>query len=442
MASCAARVLFGAMTSVGRCSRSIEPRRGRRLAGAGRAEQHDVGLTGADPAFELVDRLRLVTARLEVGDDLERGDGSGDVGGGAHDPTLTRGPDSVLRVRLRGLLSQDLLPGLAGLVRQGSQVTVVVDHQVGQCQPLLRRRLLAIRAVTWSSAEPARRAAGRVGPPRARRRRTHPGLAGSALPQDGHLVDLGRHRGPRARTGPRRLAWTSGCTIASSRRQPLRVAEDQRRRAPHGPGPRRRRRRRVRTPAPPPRVRPSPAPPPHGPAGRRRPRRHPSSAQQPADGGLAGADPAGQQHPAVRLTRHAPMSGPGSGARGWSRRRARSAASVLGAVTEAPLRSYDDLPESDVATVLQVPAALGSAARPARPTASSVGRASPGVRHARSGRRDATEAPHQASALARTIPSAAGARGRAVVLRASLVLALVSALVLLGAGALDRPDPG
>lgn len=49
----------------------------------------------------------------------------------------------------------------------------------------------------------------------------------------------------------------------------------------------------------------------------------------------------------------------------------RSTASV-GAVTEAPLRSYDDLPESDVATVLQVPLLWGgrTAEAPARHRAS------------------------------------------------------------------------
>ena len=34
-----------------------------RLAGAGRAEQHDIGLAGVDPADQLSDRLRLVAAR-------------------------------------------------------------------------------------------------------------------------------------------------------------------------------------------------------------------------------------------------------------------------------------------------------------------------------------------------------------------------------------------
>ncbi len=49
-----------------------EPRGGRRLAGTGRAEQDDVGVTGADAAGELRDRGRLVTGRLEVRHDPQR----------------------------------------------------------------------------------------------------------------------------------------------------------------------------------------------------------------------------------------------------------------------------------------------------------------------------------------------------------------------------------
>ena len=54
-----------------------QPGRGGRLAGAGRAEQHDVGLAGVDAAGELRDRLRLVAARGVVADDLERAHGAG-----------------------------------------------------------------------------------------------------------------------------------------------------------------------------------------------------------------------------------------------------------------------------------------------------------------------------------------------------------------------------
>ena len=51
-----------------------QPGGGRRLAGAGGAEQHDVGLAGVDATGEFDDRLRLVTARTVVADDLERTD--------------------------------------------------------------------------------------------------------------------------------------------------------------------------------------------------------------------------------------------------------------------------------------------------------------------------------------------------------------------------------
>jgi hypothetical protein len=40
-----------------------QPRRRRRLAGAGGAEQHDVAFVGMHPAHELVDGGRLVTRR-------------------------------------------------------------------------------------------------------------------------------------------------------------------------------------------------------------------------------------------------------------------------------------------------------------------------------------------------------------------------------------------
>ena len=53
-----------------------EPRRGRRLAGAGGAEEHDVGLAGVDPAGQLRDRGGLVAARPVLAHDLERTDGS------------------------------------------------------------------------------------------------------------------------------------------------------------------------------------------------------------------------------------------------------------------------------------------------------------------------------------------------------------------------------
>ena len=68
---------------------------GRRgLAGAGRAEQHDVVLAGLDPPGDLVDRRRLVTARRELGDHLERGHRPLDVGRRTHTSTVRPGSDT------------------------------------------------------------------------------------------------------------------------------------------------------------------------------------------------------------------------------------------------------------------------------------------------------------------------------------------------------------
>ena len=48
-----------------------EPRGGRRLAGSGGAEQHDIRLAGVDARGELGDRLRLVAGGLVFADDFE-----------------------------------------------------------------------------------------------------------------------------------------------------------------------------------------------------------------------------------------------------------------------------------------------------------------------------------------------------------------------------------
>ena len=61
-----------------------QPGDGRRLAGAGRAEQHGVLGARPDPLLHLGDRLRLVTGRHHVGDDLERRDAALQVGYRAH----------------------------------------------------------------------------------------------------------------------------------------------------------------------------------------------------------------------------------------------------------------------------------------------------------------------------------------------------------------------
>ena len=48
-----------------------QPRGGRRLAGAGRAQQHDVLLARADAPLQVVDRRRLVAGGLVLADHLE-----------------------------------------------------------------------------------------------------------------------------------------------------------------------------------------------------------------------------------------------------------------------------------------------------------------------------------------------------------------------------------
>ncbi len=53
-----------------------EPRGRGGLAGARRAEEHDVGLACVDARRQLGDRLRLIAARLVVADDLERSHGT------------------------------------------------------------------------------------------------------------------------------------------------------------------------------------------------------------------------------------------------------------------------------------------------------------------------------------------------------------------------------
>ena len=82
-----------------------QPGRRRALAGAGRAEQHDVLLARADAPLEVVDRGRLVAGRLVVADDLERGEPRSDVGDGSHDAhrtsTVRQAADHALPVRVR-----------------------------------------------------------------------------------------------------------------------------------------------------------------------------------------------------------------------------------------------------------------------------------------------------------------------------------------------------
>ena len=70
-----------------------QPGGGRRLAGAGRAEQDDVLLAGLDPPRQLVDRRRLVARGLEVADHLERRHSALEVGGRSHAATVRRTSD-------------------------------------------------------------------------------------------------------------------------------------------------------------------------------------------------------------------------------------------------------------------------------------------------------------------------------------------------------------
>ena len=63
-----------------------EPGGRRRLAGSGRAEQHDIGLARVDAVRELFDRGRLIAARDVVADHLE----GADRAGGLHTLQATR----------------------------------------------------------------------------------------------------------------------------------------------------------------------------------------------------------------------------------------------------------------------------------------------------------------------------------------------------------------
>ncbi len=72
-----------------------QPGRGRRLAGAGGAEQHRVGLARSDPALQVVDRRRLVAGGLEVRDHPERRDRALEVGDGTHGVTVCRRSDRL-----------------------------------------------------------------------------------------------------------------------------------------------------------------------------------------------------------------------------------------------------------------------------------------------------------------------------------------------------------
>ena len=73
-----------------------QPRGGRRLAGAGGAEQHHVALPRLDPALQLLDGGRLITGGLVLADHLE-------PAAGAHDVV----DSAVLRVRKHGVFGSE-----------------------------------------------------------------------------------------------------------------------------------------------------------------------------------------------------------------------------------------------------------------------------------------------------------------------------------------------
>ena len=73
------------------------PGDGRGLAGAGRAEQHDVLRPALDALGDLLDRGRLVTGRLVVGDDLEGGHPALEIGHWSHGSSLRATTDSATR---------------------------------------------------------------------------------------------------------------------------------------------------------------------------------------------------------------------------------------------------------------------------------------------------------------------------------------------------------
>ena len=110
------------------------------LAGAGRAEQHDVLLAGPDAALEVVDRGRLVAGRHVVGHDLERCHGALEVVNGSHASRLRRASDSQ-----RHAFGAGPGPRAAGLGASGSRRSA---RQVGA-----RRHP---RPVPWTARHPGR----------------------------------------------------------------------------------------------------------------------------------------------------------------------------------------------------------------------------------------------------------------------------------------------
>lgn len=206
------------------------PGGGRRLAGSGRAEQHDVLLTCTDALLQLGDGRRLVTAGRVGADDLERRHRAFDLRYGPHGSTVrpstdtpcSRGPSDsygsgpfvVVRWRPRDLQPHD----------RGTRLSLKARRK-----PQSRTRT----AATNAAPHPFEAGAGltteenaHVRPTRSRGHRRLPGTHPHRVRRDGRLRDPGpdwfsnpivyAHRGPR-RT-PRKTRWkrsTSPCAWAS-----------------------------------------------------------------------------------------------------------------------------------------------------------------------------------------------------------------------------------
>ena len=222
LASCAARVLLCASTRVGPLHLLDEPGRGRRLAGTGRAEQHDVGLAGVDAARRA--RRSPAAGRRSAVYSLTTSKG----GRRAWVPCLKsrehhrhRGRVCALGgtarsavCRLRSAVSRSQSTSVCSSVC--SSGAVGVDHDVGDGQALLVGRLrpdapLGLRRVHPPQLDQplgcaSRRRRGRRRPGRTdrrwptrpaagrRRRRRHPGRLGRSLLET-------RGRRARARRG-------------------------------------------------------------------------------------------------------------------------------------------------------------------------------------------------------------------------------------------------